>query len=239
MANSHSLDLELSSSQFASRADTASLSITGDLTLEFWAKLEQMPSVASSIFCPAGKFDFTADKRSYIFEILTDDKMRVRYSADGNTTDTTSISSNAALSDITGTWTHLAIAVDVSAKTAAMYVNAASVTVDAGTGADTSIHDNDSKFSLGANEDSGSTVSFYDGLIDEARLWNDIRTSTEISGNYQRELNGDEAGLVGYWKLNNGYTDETSNSNDLTAAGSPVFSTDVPFVGFAPKVTFF
>lgn len=40
----------------------------------------------------------------------------------------------------------------------------------------------------------------------------------------------DKSKLVGYWKLNNDYTD-SAKSSDLTAANSPVFSVDVPFVG--------
>ncbi len=47
MANTHSLDLELSSSQYASRADTASLSITGDITIEGWIKLESIGNTMS------------------------------------------------------------------------------------------------------------------------------------------------------------------------------------------------
>ena len=45
------------------------------------------------------------------------------------------------------------------------------------------------------------------------------------------ELNGDEAGLVGYWKLNNSLLDETSNNNDLTNNNSATFSTTVAPIG--------
>jgi hypothetical protein len=79
----------------------------------------------------------------------------------------------------------------------------------------------------------GSACRFPDGLMDEVRVWNDVRTAQEISDNYEKEISGGSANLQGYWKLNNNYTDETSNGNDLTASGSPVFSTDVPFVGTA------
>jgi hypothetical protein len=45
-------------------------------------------------------------------------------------------------------------------------------------------------------------------------------------------LNGNEFGLVGYWKLNNGLTDQTANGNTLTNNGSAVFSASTPFSGF-------
>ena len=60
-------------------------------------------------------------------------------------------------------------------------------------------------------------------------MWSDIRTASEIADNAGVELTGSEGNLVGYWKLNNDYTDETSNGNDLTASGSPVFSTNIPW----------
>lgn len=41
----------------------------------------------------------------------------------------------------------------------------------------------------------------YHGLIDEVRLWNDIRTPSEILANMNLPLVGTEQGLVGYWPL--------------------------------------
>ena len=50
MWNRYSLDLELSSSQYAYVADNPELSITGDITIEAWIKLEQLPSTAGTAF---------------------------------------------------------------------------------------------------------------------------------------------------------------------------------------------
>ena len=38
--------------------------------------------------------------------------------------------------------------------------------------------------------------------MDDVRLWNTARSEFEIAANKDAELNGNEAGLVGYWKLN-------------------------------------
>ena len=40
---------------------------------------------------------------------------------------------------------------------------------------------------------------FFNGTIDEVRLWNRARSQTEILGDMNRALSGNEAGLVGYW----------------------------------------
>ena len=227
--NTHSLDLELSSSQYASRADTASLSQTGDISIEAWIKLEQLPSTAGSRFTIAAKFqDTPSEKRSYRFAISSTDKLEITWSADGTANNFAAWVADAALSGA-GVWIHVAVTVDVSTETAVIYVNGSSVAVTktSDVGAATSIHDNDAIFSIG-NTPETTTAAFFDGLLDEIRLWSDIRTGTEITNNYQAELIGNEAGLVGYWKLNNDYNDETANNNDLSPNNSPVFSTDVP-----------
>jgi hypothetical protein len=58
----------------------------------------------------------------------------------------------------------------------------------------------------------------FNGLIDEVRIWNITRTQTEIQDNKDYSLNGDESGLVGYWKFDEGtgqvVSDSTSNNND-------------------------
>lgn len=44
----------------------------------------------------------------------------------------------------------------------------------------------------------------FDGLIDEVRCWNVVRTPEEIQVWMHQYLKGDEPGLAGYWKLNEG-----------------------------------
>jgi len=64
----------------------------------------------------------------------------------------------------------------------------------------------------------------FEGTEDEVRIWEDVRTQDEIAENMYSELDGDEAGLVGYWKCNEGaditLVDSTSNENDGTITGA-------------------
>lgn len=131
-----------------------------------------------------------------------------------------------------GVWTHIAVSFVASTKTCQIYVNGDPVTTTLGTNTMTgsTIYTSDTPFSIGAWRQNDSTWRDWgDGLIDEARVWNTIRTAAEIKANYQKQLVGNESGLVGYWQLNNNYLDKTSNGNTLTAVNTPVFSTD-----FAP-----
>lgn len=43
-----------------------------------------------------------------------------------------------------------------------------------------------------------------DGIIMEARLWDHVRSAEEIQGLMDTRLSGDEAGLLGYWPMNEG-----------------------------------
>ena len=217
MANIRSLDLEASSSQYASISDGSQtgLDITGDLTLECWFKPETLGIDHSLIS------KFQASNYSYYFSINTSNVLRLQVSDDGSAVDTYSITPSLTV----GVWYHLAVSLDVSTSTAKFYVNGLQTGGDQ-SGTMTSIYNGGADFAIG----SYLTGSRYaDGLIDEVRIWNDIRTAPEIADNKDKEISGASANLQGYWRLNNDYIDETSNDNDLTASGSPVFSTDVPF----------
>lgn len=217
MANTHSLDLETSSSQFASRADTASLSVTGDMTIEAWVKRE-----STGAMCMVAKNNGT--NFSYFFQFHSTDKARFSVSSTGGAFSVFPPSTTSVTAD--GLWHHVAVSYNAAAGTCAFYLDGA--TDGTGSGLPTSINDNASDFFVGQTGDSGDR-QYFDGLIDEVRIWSDIRTAQEISDNYRTELVGNEGNLVAYYKFNNAYTDTTSNANDLTASGSPVFSTDIPF----------
>lgn len=244
MANTHSLDLELSSSQYAyiTNAGQTGLNVSGDFTIECWIKLEQLPSAVGSVFTLVAKDGVSAGNRAYLFQINnSDNKAQVLFwDASGNLSRFTMDTAFGA-GDV-GQWRHIAVAVDVSGPSAEFYKDSSPITDTANNTAATSVDNNTAtKFAIGArdNLNIASIDQYYDGLIDDVRVWSDIRSSGEISTYYNRELNGTEANLVGYWKLDNSYLDATSNNNDLTAVNTPVFSTDVPtFVTatFVPKV---
>lgn len=60
----------------------------------------------------------------------------------------------------------------------------------------------------------------FNGQIDEVRIWNTLRTQNEIRNEMCIQLTGSEAGLVGYWNMNEGsgntVNDLTSNNNHWT-----------------------
>ncbi|MEM9849091.1 MAG: LamG-like jellyroll fold domain-containing protein, partial [Bacteroidota bacterium] len=53
---------------------------------------------------------------------------------------------------------------------------------------------------------------YYNGQMDEVRLWNIERTQTEIQNNKDMELTGSETGLVAYYDFNQGIPDANNTS---------------------------
>lgn len=100
-------------------------------------------------------------------------------------------------------WHHYAITCDAgnaSATTFEFFVDGSSV----GNGT-AIVSDNISTIVTGTDSDlyiglkgSGKTT-YMDGYLKDIRIWNDVRTSTEISDNYQSFLVGNEAGLIAYY----------------------------------------
>ena len=229
MANTHSTDLQDASTQFWSinDGDQTGLQAFDDITLEAWIKIDRLPSTATHHMTIIGKYYSSNTDREWMMQLRTDDTIRFYYSSDGQ--NRTYIASTAAIvdGDDVGVWVHIALSCDISAKTGNFYKNATGVNTDAGVGIQTAIKNGASMVVIGANDN--GLADYMDGKVDEVRVWSDVRTPTEISDNYDSELVGNEAGLVGYWKFSNNGLDETANDNDLTNNNVATFSSDVPF----------
>jgi hypothetical protein len=117
---------------------------------------------------------------------------------------------------ITDTWTHVAGVYDGSQ--ALLYINGRAIITQALTGM---LNLTSDPLFIGS-KDSWPSDGFI-GQLDEVRLWNVARTAQEIHRDMYRELTGDEAGLVGYWRFNeaNGslVQDSTLFGNDGMAYG--------------------
>ena len=59
--------------------------------------------------------------------------------------------------------------------------------------------------------------AYFNGYIDEFRVWNVARTAAEISGAMSHTLTGAETGLVGYWKFDESSVNSAADS--VTTAG--------------------
>lgn len=154
----------------------------------------------------------------------TTTQLRLSLSSTGSNSETLAYDANIQ----TGQWQQVGVSWDSSSKIATFYLNA--VAIGTRTGTLGAIHDNASRFAVGASYDSGGlAANFFDGLVDEGRLFNVTRSTSDMLYGLNMQIPVNTTGLVAYYKFNGDYTDATANANNLTATGAPVFSSDVPY----------
>jgi hypothetical protein len=111
-------------------------------------------------------------------------------------------------------WTHLAAVYTGANQPLKLYINGR---LDATSG--NVILDSADKVLIAAGDASGE----FQGQIDEIRIWNGARTADQIQNNKDKQLNGDEAGLVSYYPVDEqqGPTlgDKTSDPHNATIHG--------------------
>ena len=95
---------------------------------------------------------------------------------------------------------------------------------------------------------SASGSRFFNGSIDEVRIWNTARSTSEITSNMNTTLSGTETGLVAYYNFNQGtangtntsvtsLNDYTSNALNGTISGVALSGTSSNFVdGFVSPI---
>jgi len=119
------------------------------------------------------------------------------------------------------TWSHIAVTIDVTNLVAKIYYNGALVKTQALSGdvAANPIYN----LLLGATDGAGSATNFFNGKLDEFRVWNRALCQNEIQAQMNCELSGSESGLMIYYNFNQGIAGGSNNGlntvNDV-ATGS-------------------
>ena len=225
--------LTQSSSEYATAADSTSLSITGDITIECWIKIKSQVSSGTGWFLVM-KSTAGGSNRSYelTYEYFGANpilQMRI-FGAGTPTNFWTGFLTYTLTVD---TWTHIAVSVDVSAAAAskAEWVidgvsQGAGTGTDTGTGA-TSIHDNATALRIGQSDP--VNAGFYpDAQFSLVRIWDVLRTATQLNDNKCNVFGTTTTNMVAEWSLDNVYTDASGNGNTLSGVNTPTFVSDVP-----------
>ena len=187
--------------------NSAFQSVENPLTIEAWISIEALPEDTDVIFMANGR---------YSMEINSSGRIETGMLVGGSW-------EHAVSSDSVSTegWHHVSLTRDGSAVT--FYIDG----VVAGTGniANGNITADDTfPLSVGANH--LGTVLYFDGMMDEVRVWNVARTQKEILLTMNKVLAGDEAGLVAYYNFDQvtgtSLPDVTGHGNG-TLAGSPAW----------------
>jgi hypothetical protein len=106
-------------------------------------------------------------------------------------------------------WVHFAMTWDGTAVRT--FVNGVEKLTKTGDSGSTTLNTDRSAIAIGGYEQDGN---YFNGLIDEFRVWNVAHTATEITATMNKTLVGNETGLVLYLKF-----DDSTASDSVTTSG--------------------
>ncbi|WRH68447.1 MAG: LamG-like jellyroll fold domain-containing protein [Planktothrix sp. GU0601_MAG3] len=174
------------------------LSATGQFTQESWI----FPNSTQGTQGIFGYQPTPESPQSYpSVEIINGSGIKVGF---GDGTKWNSFTVNNALNP--QTWNHIAATFD--GEKYKLYVNGVEIVSDESFAGKKPF--NLQQFDIGKVNN-----NYFQGAMDEVRLWNIARTATEIQSQMLTPLQGQEAGLVGYWQFE-GNTLDVSQLNSLT-----------------------
>ncbi len=199
--------------------DHATLDLTENYTLEAWIFPESFSWLAGII----SKYQ-TSAANGYMLR-LTHQSPYTGLGFDEIVTNTGVLNSNQ--------WYHIAAVNNGGSRK--LYINGIEFNISG------------SPLNVSANNDPlriGSDYSgrFFDGRIDEIRIWNVPREQDDIIATMDTVLSGSETGLVAYYTFNEGsgiiLYDQTDNGHDGTLVGGPSWASGYTLSGLLGDVNF-
>jgi Concanavalin A-like lectin/glucanases superfamily/Secretion system C-terminal sorting domain len=207
------------------------LVITDSITIEAWINAATWASIPAqgTIVC---KHNWSSNEQGYVLRAGGTGTLSFAFAGlDTNGTPLSWIDTQSSTTMSLNTWYHVAATYDGTVSR--IYINGAL----AGSTNFTGSMVPSTVFPLKVGKLSFTTVGqgrFWNGKIDEVRIWHRALSQTEISSQMSMHIDTATAnGMVGYWRFNEGTgitaNDLTASNNDLNLA-STIWSTNVPFV---------
>ncbi len=220
---SRSQSVGFSGSNYANAGNAAALHVT-NFTLEAWVKIEGTGATTSSGSGGVTLVPFIAKGRAeselaavdvnYIFGYDLTTRKLVADFEDNATSANHPVTGNTALG---ACWTHVAATYNTATNTWKLYINGVLDQTLALGAAFTPQSLSNVSTAIGTSLNStNATEGFFNGSLDELRVWNVVRTDAEIFAGYNAELTSG-TGLVSRWGFNDGSGTSAVNS----IAGAP------------------
>lgn len=167
--------------------------VSDNFTIEFWVKTTQTPASGTQWYNGSLIIDGEVSGVTNDFGIgLNGTKL-----AFGIGNPDYSIISNAVIND--GTWKHVAVTRTKSSGVISIYING--VFDISGTSTNVNSLTAPTTLRMGGPQNIGV---YFNGTLDDIRIWNYVRTAQQISGSMNTEMLGSETGLVAYYNFNQG-----------------------------------
>lgn len=202
----NSLDFDNSNYSYVEIADDAALR-PSNFTIETWFKIEA--STGDHQIILSKQYGTTAANSYALYCFQNGGNYNLRFYGFGS-----SVHINSTNFEL-GVWHHAAAT--YNGTTVYLYLNG--IQVASATQGSSPLYDSNPVLIGADNDDSNNDYEFFfNGEIDEVRIWNTARTATQIRDNMNKTLSGSETNLVAYWNFDSGsgttLSDQTSNSND-------------------------
>ena len=212
------------------RVDVGTALVSSDITMSAWIKPNTPWVNDARVIISNSYWGAAAGRVGFHLQFQSNGRAVSRFQSEA---DGVGVWSASGTTDVPGTWHHLA------------YVKQGtrlSIVVDGkeeGSRNDTPASVTGlavlNQIRIGCNN---SNARFVPGLIDEVRIWNYALTLAEIQESMSHELRGNEAGLVGYWKFNDGQgttaLDSAPTPHNGTLVGGTAWTTEIPPVTMGP-----
>ena len=164
------------------------LNFTGDITIEAKVKLKATDGMRDIV-----AHDYTLSPNSSVFLRIWNGQYQI-----GSWNGTDYMATYAIPSEDIGNWVHLAGVYDSQAQAWKLYRNGVLANSTPSNVGALLVNEN---WTIGAR--GTGTERFFNGDIDEVRIWNKARSQQEIQANLNQTLAGNEANLAGYWNFDN------------------------------------
>jgi carboxyl-terminal processing protease len=130
-----------------------------------------------------------------------------------------------------GEWHHVAATYD--GTNSSIFLDGALVRTDLRNG---QMEIDDSALVIGKGDPNYSKGEYFDGALDDIRIWRVTRTPAEIKADSQKRLSGKESGLVASWDFDDGTaTDRTGHcSADLQSPARVAVVSQLPAIASPP-----
>ena len=214
------------SSQYA-QVGAGIINPTTDYTIEMYIKLNA--EISAGIFEIAHFENNTQKHAVYMNYEFNGGTRRLLFKKDRWVIEGTNSIYNNTLG--TTNWTHVAMV--LTGTTIKCYVNGVNVGTDGTSVVNTAGNTTtNTQLVVGAGTTVGTSSfkNYANTKVACLRIWSDARTTAEINDNKNTVITGTANNLVGSWYNGDSDHNDDSQSNNLTASGSPSFSSDFPFV---------
>ncbi len=183
--------------------------LTDQVTVSTWFKCTEYPKDYSPILSKTNTSITEFRTRTLFVNLKNDGTIEFAASPNGES-QVSLFPSNYVVQP--NTWAHIAGVVDTKNDTIKLIVNGNEI-AKAGFKGVNEIYTSKIPLRIGWSYEEHPMYTHINGYIDEVRVWNIARSTEDIQADMNKQLNGDEPGLIGYWKFDTQQDDKIFDSS--------------------------